>query len=86
MNAVTIRGSELESKGYLTFSACAPNKARTWGRKLPEEGLKQDLIEELFQTAVANGYDNRFEVRLHPDDFARYNDPMKFNVIRVVNT
>lgn len=85
MSTVSVKPSDIETKGWLTFRAAALNRACARSRPLPEGGLKQDLIEELFQKAVTEGYDRGFEIKLHPEDFMAYNDPMNFRVVTVLN-
>lgn len=70
---VSIRSSHLETKGYITFTACAPNKARTWNRTL-NGVLTQKEIEDLSVLAVREGYDRDFSLRMHKDDLDAFNN------------
>lgn len=86
MSAVTIRESVLETKGWVTFSAGGPNKSRAWNKKLPEVGLTQSIVEELYLTSTQLGYNRDFDLRMHPDDFAAYNAGFEPRIrVKVVN-
>lgn len=90
MSAVKIRESCLETKGWITFSAGGDNRSRAWNKKLPENGLTQAIVEELFLNATKLDYNRDFDLRMHPDDFAAYNagfEPrIRVQVFNVVNT
>lgn len=86
MSAVKIRESGLETKGWITFSAGGPNKSRAWNKKLPETGLTQAIIDELYLNATQLGYSRDFDLRIHSDDFITYMGPdFKVSVINLVN-
>lgn len=86
MSAVNVRESGLETKGWITFSAGGLNRARAWNKKLLENGLTQDIIEEMYLNATQLGYDRAFDLRMNPADFAAYMGPeFKVRVINLVN-